>query len=823
MHREPTGEWTIWPWFMFRGAGFSASLLAELATPSLIEAIDRLLEAEETEAAERRAAIAALEPMLEIEHEQRRTVVGVLRKLRGGKPLETTGLSPEVVAMLARVQDAIAAHAARLQELDRLAVAERRRVSAALRDVARDSRFHEAIIWQNRSVYESGIAWLLRQPPDASNKQVRKIEHTIASYLQRYCAKNDCIGFFGPVGWGRFVTSTGDAIARPGASLLSRRTVYFEHWGIDELAHHASQDTELLPELFPRRMPTTRLEGRTLHHPTGSVELPAEIAAALAMCDGQRRAREIADLLISTSAFEDPEEVFDILLQLRERKLICWAVEIVTSTAHPEIMLRTILEAASPAVRERQLPRLESLETARNKVAAAAGDPTALARALAELDDTFTQLTGASAARRAGQMYAGRTLVYEDCVRDFEFRIGPAFIRRSEAALALVLTSARWFTYTVATRTEAALIEIHEELARETPGDRVSYIRFCERAASVLSGSSGLVDEVVVELQQRWSKILGLPRDGGAMQVSSAQLSSLVHDAFAAPHPGWPLARLQSPDVLISGRSADEVARGEGTIILGELHVGVSMLAIPISLKESPYSQEIRDAALRDVATCRVEPVSPKATSSRSEYGPVLPANFWIEFGSNRQDIPREQALAAAELVVLRTPTGLAVENRDGSLRFDAITCFERHLVNSTLARFSPIPSLTHVPRIQIDELVISRERWKFAPQDLAFAFATTPNEQLVEARRWARSHGIPRHLFVRVPEERKPVYVDLASPVFIEMFAKLIRGASQVSVSEMLPAPDELWLCDASGDRYTCELRITAVDPIAWTSSTDR
>ena len=38
----------------------------------------------------------------------------------------------------------------------------------------------------------------------------------------------------------------------------------------------------------------------------------------------------------------------------------------------------------------------------------------------------------------------------------------------------------------------------------------------------------------------------------------------------------------------------------------------------------------------------------------------------------------------------------------------------------------------------------------------------------------------------------------------------------SEFVVSEMLPTPDQLWLQNAQGERYTSELRIVAVDPAA-------
>ncbi len=52
----------------------------------------------------------------------------------------------------------------------------------------------------------------------------------------------------------------------------------------------------------------------------------------------------------------------------------------------------------------------------------------------------------------------------------------------------------------------------------------------------------------------------------------------------------------------------------------------------------------------------------------------------------------------------------------------------------------------------------------------------------------------------MRSPEEVKPVYVDWSAPVLVELLARLSRQAAWLSLSEMLPGPDELWLRDAAG-----------------------
>src|SRR6185436_13823656 len=87
-------------------------------------------------------------------------------------------------------------------------------VSHALNEAASSPRFQEAVIWQNRGAWHRGIKLQLLEPVNSSKQ--RQHEELIAMYLQRYCTKNDTIGFFGPVGWAQFVPE-GEAIeVRPG-------------------------------------------------------------------------------------------------------------------------------------------------------------------------------------------------------------------------------------------------------------------------------------------------------------------------------------------------------------------------------------------------------------------------------------------------------------------------------------------------------------------------------------------------------------------------------------------------------------------------------
>lgn len=105
--------------------------------------------------------------------------------------------------------------------------------------------------------------------------------------------------------------------------------------------------------------------------------------------------------------------------------------------------------------------------------------------------------------------------------------------------------------------------------------------------------------------------------------------------------------------------------------------------------------------------------------------------------------------------------------------------------------------------------LLVQRAHWRV--ESLPFG---APEDRLARVRDWREALGLPERIYVRVPDEGKPIYVDLASPVSIEMLIRFTRRAPFLSISEMYPAPGGLWLRDRAGESYTSELRMIAVDP---------
>jgi hypothetical protein len=197
--------------------------------------------------------------------------------------------------------------------------------------------------------------------------------------------------------------------------------------------------------------------------------------------------------------------------------------------------------------------------------------------------------------------------------------------------------------------------------------------------------------------------------------------------------------------------------------------------------------------------------------------GLVRPHDLRLVYAQDTCEVAAGEPVPVAALLCTRTAEGLEIHSRDGRFRFDAMALFAELVMIRTHQAFGVLPPAPHTPRLTIDRLVVERERWRMAPGELAFAWETDEWRRFESVRRWREHHGMPQHVFVQTSRNTKPTYVDLAAPVLVDVLARTVRRAADrgqpISVSEMLPGPDEVWLPDAAGRRYTCEFRLVAID----------
>jgi hypothetical protein len=127
-----------------------------------------------------------------------------------------------------------------------------------LREVACDPLFREAVAWQNRQALVTQIEAIAHAAPQSASKRRRR-EAVIANYWQRYCAKNDMIGFFGPLAWGR-IRDDGPAMVTRSRGLIAQREVHFETWCMDALARQMEPAIRVPLRLHPEREVRAQIE-----------------------------------------------------------------------------------------------------------------------------------------------------------------------------------------------------------------------------------------------------------------------------------------------------------------------------------------------------------------------------------------------------------------------------------------------------------------------------------------------------------------------------------------------------------------------------------
>src|SRR5215217_2687377 len=540
----PGGNWKLWRCFGVRGAGFSSAQVLRLGDPQCAAAADELLDAEENTQQLLEETLTALRSDLAAAlPEDREPLLRAIQTLKKGKlpkPLNAGGPGAKHLEVLRDGRSSLEPFAKHYRDSF---LAGTNNVSSAIRDLIAEDRFRCAVIWQNRQAVHTSIDSLLRKTANsgARGSKQRQHEEMVASYLQRYCVKNDTIGFFGPMGWGKFLEDGPAVDIRPGETLLAKRSVRFEGWCIDRIADTLAEGRVLDPWLAPRRMPYIRLEGTNLHFgDQQTLKLTPKQAFVLHACDGKRTARQIAIGLLGITklSFRNEKEIFALLEDLQRLELIAWDFAVPLQLKPEEFLRRKLERIDDQPLRAQCLGVLNELEQAREHVIQVADDPEKLDQALAGFETTFTRLTGASATRRHGETYAGRTLIYEDCRRDIEIEAGPEFLQKLGPPLSLLLTSARWLTYQTAKRYRQGLHELYCELVRRSGSTAVDAITYLNRLNSIFGDrehGAPAIESVIKEFHQRWAKLLNITPGQRRLRYSCDELRGPLQEMFEAP------------------------------------------------------------------------------------------------------------------------------------------------------------------------------------------------------------------------------------------------------------------------------------------------
>ncbi len=522
----------------------------------------------------------------------------------------------------------------------------------------------------------------------------------------------------------------------------------------------------------------------------------------------------------------DAEEVFELLARLADRHRLAWQIDVAPQDTRPDAAMRELLaRVTDDGIRVPAEKALDELTAAKDELAVAGGDADAVASAIANLEATFTRLTGAAPTRRAGENYAGRTLFYEECLRGDTVRLGAGAMDGIRDALSLVLDGARWFTAEVGSLYAEVFDAAYRERAAALGTDVVPLSDFWLLVNDEIFGQPPkLIKPAEQALRQRWAAVLDLPPDARRVQLRAADLREKVKSQFPARPRPWPVAVYHSPDLMIAG--ADAAEGGPVTWVLGEVHPSLITVRYATWLEFYDGADSLRAAARHDLNGAGVwfaETAEYGGTCTRLSNVMPSAGDFRLVHAHDSCGYDPAETLVVGECDLISSPAGLRVRRRDGTFERGLLEIIG-DLVSTVIAnRFDLVLAGAHVPRVTIDDLVVIRERWTFPATEPSFASTVDESTRYLQARAWAASHGLPRYVFLRFTGELKPIYADLTSLASIDLISRSLRRSRRnageeatVTVVEMMPAPDESWLADGQGQRYTAEFRIVAVDQTA-------
>ncbi|GAB1510158.1 lantibiotic dehydratase [Actinophytocola sp. KF-1] len=681
--------------------------------------------------------------------------------------------------------------------------------AAAIGDVAADPLLREAVAWQNPAVL-STLDKLVAGGPDAPRTVRRRDrEKALLRYWQRYCAKSETIGFFGPVSWGTVDPEAATAI-RLGPGLVRDRAVFFEAWALIEYGTALAADLAVRRWWPPVPRPHLTVDGRWLRKPlTDPVELSAVDAQLLSRCDGHTPAHEVV-----AGVGRGDQDGYLLLDRLVDRGILRWDANLPLSHEAETVLRERIAAIGDDAVRARVTAAFDRLSAARD---AATADPAALPA----VDAEFTAVTGSAATRRSGQMYAGRTLTYLDTTRDADLVVGGGLLGSVAAPLDIVLRAARWLSARFGDACERIAADLHSGQAGPVYLSDLWY----PMQEELFDTAGGAGAAIGAEFTARWSRLFRLAEHAGAAEVrlTAAELAAEAAELFAAPGPGWPSARVHSVDLQVCAADVAALDDPDTLVVLGELHPAYNPFDSALFSPWHPDQEALRAAHHADFGP-RIRMLFPDdapRNTGRARHGLNTPGDCELGVVDARGASPH-----------LVPATSILVEDRDGELTavlpdgrtWPLVEAFGHVLTVVLLDSFKLVGPAAASPRIVIDRLVVARRTWRTTVAATGLADVTGERARFLATRAFRQRLGLPERVFVKLGTETKPTYVDLASPGFAQVLCTMLRTARQtgpdvsVTITEQLPSTADSWLPDAHGGRYVSELRFQLTDPAPYT-----
>jgi len=677
---------------------------------------------------------------------------------------------------------------------------------------AGDPRVEEALAWQNPATLDTFRSLLKAGESAPRNARRRDREHRLARYLTRYAGKTETIGFFGPSATAQIDDAPGHLRIRPGQGDVIRcRRTYPEAWAVRDLGARLAAIDSVRAWLPVRRRAHLSRRRRTDEGSRGWTDIES---AVLAACDGRRPAEEVCRVVAAVTGCPYPT-ARECLSGLVIRRALVVDANLPLGPESFDVLLERVGAIGEPSAAEQARVLVHQFAERLDDLARSAGDADRVRAAHDTLATTFEELAGSGASRRAGQMYAGRSIAYEECFRDVDVVLGQDFVNRVEQVVPAVVVMGRWLTHETACAYEAFIRE------RWGLGSWPLGPRWFELLASFHGAGPRPVDAVLATLAEKWQHVLGRATsdpDGG-LRLNPDVFQSVVAETFVAPRPGWAGGVVHSPDLQICEHSPGGVASGDYTIVVSEVHFAQSTFGGPVFewfLDDYPVTRSV--SRLTGPGFVPMLPDTWPRNTGRTLVCALAPDDTPLTF-VDVQGAPAN-AVPVADIELLVTESAVQARLPDGRTVgiSDLLGVF---LTVVSTDGWKSLSAGRRTPRLSVGDVTVVRETWRIPmPQSPLAATYDSEEAGFRAMRQWQAKLSMPDEVYLSLPGETKPLYLAFDAPAVVLSALAMARRATRrghtdgdVVISEARPTPAEAWLPDADGDRYHGELRLVAVD----------
>lgn len=637
-------------------------------------------------------------------------------------------------------------------------------VGKQLRDLLATAEVSEAVFLSNPDAYRNMLQPLLAHEGSLTSRW-RRVRRQMYTYVQRFCAKNETVSFFGPMAYGAAGPGDGAQLRR---DVPRTRRVFLSHWAARALTLAIARESAILPHLRFHRTGRGAETGEPLLAqvlPGGTTVRQLVHRSGLPAAEVARTLRKLVAAEHLTIGLGGGDYDRDPLTTLREQ-----LSALPSAPARDQWLARldglaALLEELVDQPLERKVETVDALET------------------------RFTEITGKPARRGAGAAYADRAVFFEECASPFALTVGADLVRRWEEQLAPLLEVC--VAHGAATQAAAA-DAVRESFASGGRDVELNLLEYATRAAADQSDSTSTYQATYA------------PSYPG--EDWRGEVARLVREASALDGERYAV-------IDLCPAASDVAGLGEAPLVLSRAHHHLLVDSWLGTMHPDP--RRLGSAAAEWVARQNGEVVGLDLGRRNKGYyrfpgrEVAMRPLTWTDEG--RADLLKPEDLrvsVTSEAVTLRDPGGHVVT---------------AYVPLSDFVKYAPIAALSHpqvlhptfrtatggaLPEVVLGSVILQRARWRVPTDTLS---APEPHTRFLGLRRLARDTNV-RFLFGRSAHERKPYLLDLASPLAADLISHITRGCDEIDVERMAPGPDGLWLRDAEGRRYTSELRMQIV-----------